>query len=174
MADECLTKPCEMKSLHDRIVKEVLPQFAERLKKEGVISSYDRKSFMIQVSKDKHWAPIRIKPDLVLHLPDMKRVLIEIANPKDPKRFIGEIVYPQILGYHNKVAAAIVFVLHHLRKDLKHDRAFTQQWILDHVLRKQIHVIGISWPRPGGEDVAYRNLKAVLTTQKEWLFPKES
>jgi len=80
---------------HSEIVTKVLPSLAEKLRGEGVISSYDRRPFMIQLFDDK--PAFRINPDLVLYMPDERKVLIEVANPRDPKRFIGELLYPQIL-----------------------------------------------------------------------------
>jgi len=80
---------------HSEIVTKVLPSLAEKLRGEGVISSYDRRPFRIQLFDDT--PAFRINPDLVLYMPDERKVLIEVANPRDPKRFIGELLYPQIL-----------------------------------------------------------------------------
>jgi len=85
----------QRENLHDKIVGTILPNFAEKLKQEAVICSYDRKPFRISLFEDR--PPIKIVPDLVIHLPDGKKVLVEIANPRDPKRFLGEMVYPRIL-----------------------------------------------------------------------------
>lgn len=157
------------KDLHRKIVNEILPHFADELKREGVISTYDRKPFMIPLAED--WPPFRIYPDLVLDIPDTGKVLVEITNPKDPKRFIGEIMYPQILGYRKEIVAAIIFVLRRRRQDLMHDRGFTQMMTLSDVFKRQIRTVKASWPT--SEDVAYRNLKALLTHQREWLSGKE-
>jgi hypothetical protein len=99
------------KTLHEEVVEVILPRFAENLKKEGVISDYNRKSFRVEgvTLIKKH--TFRIRPDLLLILPDRKRFLVEIVNPRDPKRFMGEVVCVQLLGLQKLIDAAIVFVL---------------------------------------------------------------
>jgi len=100
-----------MRSLHEKIAGEILPQCAERLKREGVISAYyvDTKQFEIFPIKDSE--PVTIRPDLVLCLADKRKVAVEVANPRDPKRFVGELISPHFLVSSKKVDAAIVFVL---------------------------------------------------------------
>jgi len=71
------------------------------LEKEGIISSHNRRPFKIPLVKG--WPPIKIIPNLVVHLPNGEKVLVEIANPRDPKRFLGEIVYPHLLRHHKKI-----------------------------------------------------------------------
>ena len=149
---------------HGKIVGEILPRFAEKLKKESVISAYDRHPFKIPFVES--WPSIKIIPDLVIHLPNGEKVLVEIANPKDPKRFVGEIVYPQILGYYKEIVAAIVFVLHPQKRKV-HTRSMIQRMALAQFLRKQIPSVVASWP--ANEDVAYRNLKLLLTREIDWL-----
>lgn len=156
------------RGLHSKIVYEILPNVAERLKKEGLISSYDRKSFIIQPAKE--WAPLTVKPDLVLHLSDKRKVLVEIANPGDPKRFMGELVYPYILGYHHEIDAAMVFVLQRYpREDLVHERGFTEKMLLDEILIHEIRIIGASLYDHKTEDFIYGTLKHFLG-RKELLF----
>jgi len=98
-----------MRESHDEIVKEILPRLAEKLKQEGRISSYGRQQEVFTISEDL--SEIRINPDLVLHLSSGKKVLVEVANAKDPKRFIGEIIYSKILIHKERITAALVFIL---------------------------------------------------------------
>jgi len=153
--------------LHKAIVNRVLPCFAEKLKKEGVISAYDRQPFIFRWSED--WPSVRIDPDLVLHLPDGKKILVEVANPRDPKRFIGESVYPYLLGHFKRISAAIVFVLH-IHYERAHSRSFVQKTILSAILKTQMKSITISWSR--NEEVNYKNLKSLLTPPS-FLFQKD-
>ena len=95
--------------MHDQIVDEILPSFAQKLKVEKVISSYDRTPFKIQLFED--WTHFAIVPDLIVYLPTGEKVLVEVANPKEAKRLIGEMVYPRILGVLKMISAAIIFVL---------------------------------------------------------------
>lgn len=143
---------------HGKIVREILPSFAEKLKKEAVISSYDHHPFTISLVEDR--PPIKIIPDLVIHLPNKEKVLVEIANPRDPKRFLGEIVYPHLLGYHKKIAKVIIFVLHDREHQKIHDRGFDQKTMLTQIFGRLTHTIMASWPRD--EKTAYHNLKYIL------------
>lgn len=143
---------------HDKIVRKILPRFAEKLKKEAVISAYDRHPFKIPLVEG--WPPIKIIPDLVVHLPNGERVLIEIANPRDPKRFLGEIVYPHLLIYHKKIEKRIVFVLHDLKQQEIHDRGFSQIMMLRLVFENLAGGTIASWPP--NEETAYHNLKRLL------------
>ena len=97
------------KNLHQEIVEETLPRFAEHLQQEDVISGYNRENFKITFRENL--TPIVIKPDIVLVLPDEKRFLVEVVNPRDPKRLMGELACVQLLGSHNLIDAAIVFLL---------------------------------------------------------------
>jgi len=65
-------------ALHGKIVSKILPSFVERLKKEAVISAHDRHPLTISLVVDQ--PPIKINPDLVMHLPNREKVLVEIAN----------------------------------------------------------------------------------------------
>jgi len=143
--------------VHSKIVDEILPHFAEKLKREGVISNHDRKPFTIPLAKD--WPPFRIKPDLVLYLHDKKKVLVEIANPEKPKRFIGEIVYAHLLGHFKDIAAAIIFVLP--IKGQRPTRGIVQNMMLHFILKERTPSIVIGW----SEDHAYWQLKYALTKQ---------
>lgn len=148
----------EQKNLHEKIVRKILPSFAEKLKKEGVISSYNRTPFTISLLKDR--PPIKIIPDLVIHLSDGKKVLVEIANPRDPKRFLGEIVYPHFLGYYKRIAKVIIFVLHDRKQQKIHDRGFDQKIMLTQIFGKLTHTIMASWTPD--ETTAYHNLRYIL------------
>jgi len=157
----------EHKSLHGKIVREILPRFAEKLKNEKVISAYDCHPFTFSVVKGE--PPIKIIPDLVIHLPNSEKVLIEIANPRDPKRFLGEMVCPQFLFYHKKIAKGIIFVLHDIEHQDIHDRGFNQNMMLGQIFRERKSVIMASWPRD--DTTAYHNLKYILehNPPAEWL-----
>jgi hypothetical protein len=124
----------EEQNVHYKTVYEILPEFAEKLKQEGVISDWDRKQFKIELVKA--WEPIRVNPDLVLHVPDRGKVVVEIVNPSKTKRFIGELVYPHILGNLRKIKAVVFLVLH--SKGRRSTRAITQQISLDRFLKKTI------------------------------------
>ena len=126
-------------SLHAKIVREILPRLAEELKKEAVISAYDCHPFTFSIVKDE--PPIKIIPDLVIHLPNKEKVLIEIANPRDPKRFLGEIVCPQFLFYHKKITRGIIFVLHDIEHQKIHDRGFDQNIMLGQIFRERKPVL---------------------------------
>lgn len=152
-----LDKLPEQYSLHDKIVREILPNFAERLKKESVISAYDRHPFKIPLVENR--PPIRIIPDLVMYLPNGEKVLVEIANPRESKRFVGEIVYPYILGYYKKIAKAIIFVLHDREHQKIHDRAFALKTMLNEIFGGASTFMA-SWPPD--EITAYHNLKIRL------------
>ena len=149
----------QQKNLHEKIVGTILPDLAEKLKKEAVICSYDRKPFAISLFKDR--PPVKIVPDLVIHLPDGRKVLVEIANPRDPKRFLGEMVYPHFLGYYKRISNVIIFVLHDRKQQKIHDRGFDQKTMLSQIFGKLTPTIIASWTPD--ETIAYNNLKYILT-----------
>jgi hypothetical protein len=97
--------------LHETIVAKTLPRFAERLKKESLVSDYNRDSLHVKIKHFNETHMFNVKPDLVLVLPDKAKFLIEIVNPRDPKRLLGEIVYLQILGSRRLIDAGIIFLL---------------------------------------------------------------
>jgi hypothetical protein len=149
-----------MRSLHDRIVCEILPRLAEKLKQEGLISDYDRKQEKIEISND--FPEIWINPDLILHTSNRKKILVEVANPKDPKRFIGELIYPKMLLWRQKITAAMVFVLKPQEQETPkrrelHVRSLSQIHILYEFLNMPKGSKIVTWP---GEDAAYGWLKA--------------
>ncbi len=98
-------------SLHETIVAKTLPRFVERLKKERLVSDYNRDSFHVEIKHFNETHMFNIKPDLVLVLPDKAKFLIEVVNPRDPKRLLGEIVYLQILGSRRLIDNGIIFLL---------------------------------------------------------------
>lgn len=146
------------KNLHEKIVREILPRFAEKLKTEKIISAYDCQPFTIPLIEGE--PPITIVPDLVLYLPNGEKVLIEVANPRDPKRFLGEIVSPHFLFYLKKITKCILYVLHSLEKQNIHDRGFHQNMMLEQFFKSQGQVIMASWSK--NEDNAYHNLKYII------------
>lgn len=83
------------KPSHNMIVYEVLHHFAEKLKDEGVIASFSHPRFKLWLIESMPMQEIR--PDGVFILPNGKKVLIEVVNPKDPRRFIGEITSSLLL-----------------------------------------------------------------------------
>jgi len=128
------------------------------LKKEGVVSAYDRHPFKIPLLKYR--SLFKINPDFVIHLPNGETVLVEIANPRDPKRFLGELVYSILLRHHKKVAKAIIFVLHDREYQNKHDRAFSEIVMLGQIFGKLTIGRITSWPPD--EKTAYDTLKYIL------------
>jgi len=144
------------KSLHYIIETEILPNVAERLKKEGLISSYDNERFIIP-SFDKEVKSIEIRPDLVLHCPNDDKILVEVANPEDPKRFVGEIVYPAILKKDGQIRASLVFVIGDIKK---HGRSLSQRHILSQMLGKYSSRF-ISYPST--KNSVYISLKDLIT-----------
>jgi len=95
-------------SLHSSVVKKALRRFAERLKSEGSILDYDFRSFKFPLEDLR---PFVIKPDLAITLRNRKKVVVEVVNPRDPKRFLGELTYISLLYYYKKIIASLVFVL---------------------------------------------------------------
>ena len=142
-------------SLHYIIENVYLPRIAERLKKEGLISSYDKKQFSIP-SFDKEIKFIKITPDLVLHRPNGDKILVEVANPEDPKRFVGELVYPAILKKDEQIRASLVFVIGDIKK---HGRSLTQRHIMSEMLGRYSSRF-VSYP--DNEDAVYRWLKGFI------------
>jgi hypothetical protein len=157
------------KSLHQEIVEETLPRFAEHLQQEDVISGYNRKSFKIK-SKES-FPPFVIKPDLVLVLADKKRFLVEVVNPRDPKRLMGELACVQLLGFHNLIDAALVFLLplgpEHVNAPAKGVRLFQGGQIINDVIGSKVPSVIVSWSTR--EDFNYHNLKQfILNRRPSW------
>lgn len=152
--------------VHNKAV-ERLRHVAERLKKEGVISDYNWKQFKIPSTEviDLNYPTLRINPDLVLYVPEKGKILVEVANPRDAKRFIGEVIYPYILVHFERVAGAIVFALPPQKgsKAPKEgpERGIIQKWALHKIRPKQIPFTVIIW----SEDWIYNDLKLAL----KWL-----
>jgi len=160
-------------SLHAEIVGSTLPRFAESLKKEGVISDYSTESFTIESSRD--FPPLVIKPDIVLVLPDGKKFVVEVVNPKDPKRLMGELASVQLLGLYDLIQAAFVFLL---PLSVEHPKAPAKGVRLDHsdrvsdVIRREIPCVIASWSVT--EDYSYSNLKNwMIHRQPSWWAYKE-
>lgn len=157
---------------HNRIVEEVLPKYAHQLQKEGVISSYTRKNLKIktqEIFSRCSLPPFVIKPDLLLILPDNKKLLVEVVNPEEPKRFIGELVYAKILIHFQRITAALFFVLYP-EKQGRHERSLSQIHALS-FLRLPKGSRTVTWPSEEGN--VYRTLKdfverfTVLQVQKQ-------
>jgi hypothetical protein len=145
-------------NLHDRIVQKVLPKLAQELQKEKVISSYTRQSLKIETQEtfsERFFPPFVIKPDLLLILPNNKRLLVEVVNPEEAKRFIGELVYAKILIHFQRITAALFFVLNPENQG-RHERSLSQIHALSFLrLPKGSRIV--TWP--GEDDKAYRTLK---------------
>lgn len=92
--------------------------------------------------KGEGWETVRVNPDLVFYVPDRGKVVVEIVNPEKPKRFIGEIVYPHILGSLGLIGGAIFFVLPSPRTR-KSERAMAQEMSLHRFLKKTVPDIAI-------------------------------
>lgn len=157
-----LKKNCDYPS-HEKIVSEILPRFAGKSKDEGVISSYHKHSFQLLTPTSGDWPSITINPDLVIVMPDGENILVEVASPRDPKRFLGEIVYPHILAAQNQIDRAIVFLSHGKLSEHKTTIGFMQGSILHSILRSKLPVFIISWSKT--ENASYRNLKTFLIKQ---------
>jgi hypothetical protein len=162
------------KNLHDEIVVSTLPRFAKDLKQEGVISDYSKESFKVESRED--FPPLLIKPDLVLILSDRKKFVVEMVNPKDPKRFMGELASVQLLGLHDLIHGAVVFLLplsvEHPKAPAKGVRLW-QSSRIGEVIRYEVPSVIISWSVK--EEYNYNNLKNwILHRQPSWWAYKET
>lgn len=147
-----------MEDLHKKIVDEILPRLAEKLKQEGFILGHDKKQIEIE-----DLLGIRINPDRILHLSNGKNILVEVVNPEKPKRFIGELIYAKILIHYKKIIAAMFFVLYPQEQGT-HRRSLSQICALSFLrLPKGSRIV--TWP---GEDAAYNHLKAFITSIRSW------
>jgi len=146
-------------SSHREVVKDILPCFAKNLQQEGIISGYSRKTFKVQPLEN--FPPFTIKPDLVLNLPDGKSFLVEVANPKDPKRLMGEITCAKILGFNKIIAGALIFIL---PIATGHPKAHTEKRLVLSYSISQVEprtpVVVITWG--GIKEADYHNLKQVI------------
>ena len=147
-------------NMHKEIVNKILPRFAERLKKEQIISGYGRQLFRIRILNE--WHPVEIRPDLILFMSNNERILVEVANPREPKRFIGELVYPRLLGYCEQISAAFIFILCPTKRSQVHKRVMLQSWILADTLKTKIPYMSFPWAE--SEEVNYKNLQSFLKT----------
>jgi hypothetical protein len=120
-----------------------------KLKKKGIISDHDNEQIKIE-----NLLKIRINPDRILHLSNGKNILVEVVNPKEPKRFIGELVYAKILIHFQRITAALFFVLYP-EKQGTHERSLSQIRALSFLhLPKGSRIV--TW---SDEDEVYRALK---------------
>ena len=158
-----MSKRKKQTSLHRKVVTEILPRFAKKLKREGVISGYSREPLKISIFE--HVPPYRFNPDLVLITLNGEKVLIEVANPRDPKRFLGELFYAQILGIHNQISMSVFFVLPHKGTYRLHERRLSIGKEIFETIKGGVAQFMISWI---ANDYAnnYFNLKSSLT---EWM-----
>jgi len=146
--------------MHKEIVNKILPRFAKRLKKEQTISGYGRQPFRIPVLNE--WYPVEIRPDLILIMSNDERILVEVANSRDPKRFIGELVYPRLLGYCEQISGAFIFILCPTKRSQVHKRVVAQSWILADTLKTKIPYETCPWTK--SEEANYMNLQSFLKT----------
>lgn len=163
------------KNLHERIVEDVLPRFAQELQKEGVISSFNRKTFSIKLKQPLQNSSFpyafAVIPDLLLILPDKKRFLVEIVNPRDPKRLMGELASVQFLGFHDLIDAAMVFLLPRGPESVsapdKGVRLFQGCQFIDHLFKHKVPTWIVSWSTDN--DHSLSNLKSwILSRQPSW------
>lgn len=167
------------KNLHDRIVEDILPSFAQELQKEGVISSFNRETFRIEMEQlflNSSFPAFVIIPDLLLILPDKKRFLVEIVNPRDPKRLMGELASVQFLGFHNLIDAAMVFLLPRGPESVsapdKGVRLFQGGQFINQLFQHKVPTWIVSWSTK--DDYSLSNLKSwILSRQPSWWFTKE-
>lgn len=147
-------------SAHHKTVYKDLPKVAGKLKEEGLISGWDREQLKIEL---EGWNPFTVKPDLILHVPGRRKLLVEIINPDDPKRYIGEILYAHILGSFQKIGAAVFLIL----SGTKGERATFQQILLNNLsIRKTISHFPIYLDFTNKETV-YMVLKDSVTTYRK-------
>jgi len=88
----------EQKNLHEIIVRKILPSFAEKLKKEAVISSYDRNPFTISLLEDR--PPIKI---ILGYYKRIAKVIIFVLHDQKQQKihdrgFDQKIMLSQIFG----------------------------------------------------------------------------
>lgn len=141
-----------MRESHDEIVKRILPRLAEKLKQEETILDHDKEQIKI-----KKLLGIKINPDRILHLSNGKSILVEVVNPEEPKRFIGELIYAKILIHYKKIIAAMFFVLYPQEQGT-HRRSLSQIHALSFLrLPKGSRIV--TW---SGENAAYNHLKAFI------------
>jgi hypothetical protein len=147
-----------LKKLHDQIVDEFLPQFAKRLKAEGIISNSNRRPFKLHVLDSL--SPFVIKPDRVFYLLDGRKVLIEVASLRDPKRFMGELTYAEILLQKRLISAALFYVIGEHGSRKSQERSLVEKWTLTDIVTAEKQCWTISWQ---SEEISYFNLREVLT-----------
>jgi len=134
---------------------------ADELKGEELISDWDTKQFKIDL---KEWKPFTVNPDLTLHVPGKRKILVEIINPEKPKRYIGEILYAHILGSFQKIGAVVFLVL---PRGEKSQRAMVEQILLNNLfIRKTISHLPI-YLDPTDKDTIYMVLKDSVTTYRK-------
>jgi hypothetical protein len=90
-------------------------------------------------------------------MPNGKKILVEVANPKDPKRFLGEVIYPKMLLCRKKITADLVFILNPQEKGETHTRSLSEIQVLYEFLTMPKGSRRVTWPTE--EDEAYRMLK---------------
>jgi len=135
---------------------------------EGVISDYSKESFRIESRED--FPALVIKPDIVLILPDGKKFVVEVVNPRKPKRFMGELASVQLLGLYDLIHGAFVFLLplsvEHPKAPAKGMRLW-QSSRIGEVIRYEIPSVLVSWSVT--EDYSYSNLKNwILSRRPSW------
>jgi len=157
---------------HKEILK-ILPKIAERLKEERLIVNYKKereKEFKISIDHHLQLPPIIIRPDLTLELCDERYVIVEVANAcRDPKRFVGEIMYPYLLkAAGGKVVGAFIFAIaresHTGKLGLMSaylNRLINEKYYIEHI------TLGHPITKPVKEKYLYMNLKASLNRLPE-------
>lgn len=149
---------------HDELVEEVLPGMAEDLQREGMISAFTRHpSFKIPIgtiSNQKFAMPIH--SDGQFTLPDGTKIVVEVVNPIDPKRLLGEYFYAAILrDYHPEVAGTLMLIM---VSSGKHENRYAQRQLLfgkfSGFLSSRPRIYAAGWM--GNYEERYRTLKQTL------------
>jgi hypothetical protein len=141
-------------------VEEVLPRFAKRLQQEGLIIDYNRNPFRISINKD--FPSLPIKPDAVFIIPGNRKILVEVTNPKDPKRFLGEFCYTQILPRFQKdIVASIILTLPTSKASIKlHQKRHLLLGPTVQVIESPKCFWALGWH--GNDEEKYHNQRATL------------
>lgn len=156
------------KSFHDKLVGQVLPNFAGQLQQEGVISTYSRQRFKIPILEGLPEPEIRC--DAIFILSNGMKILTEVVNPRDPKRFLGEFCYIRVVTWlFGDIDAALVLILGdrcstvqiHRKRHMLLGRALQAIWCQTITRGRSKPLLVVGWGR--NVDEMYRQLKKALS-----------